>query len=138
MLGHLPILLIALPLVSAPLCVLLRRRAPAWVLSALVSWLTLGMAGALLAEVLQSGPVSYALGSWSAPWGIEYRVDAVNAFVLLLVSLIGAVVVLGAPASIAGELPGMRGNLFYAAWLLCLSGQHGIVATGEAFNVVVF
>ena len=135
---HLPILLIALPLVSAPLCVLLRRRAPAWGLAAVVSWLTLGMAGALLAEVLRSGPVSYALGSWSAPWGIEYRIDAVNAFVLLLVSLIGAVVVLFAPGSIAGELPKARGNLFYAAWLLCLTGQLGMVATGDAFNVFVF
>ena len=30
--------------------------------------------------------ISYALGSWAPPWGIEYRVDAANAFVLVLVS----------------------------------------------------
>ena len=136
--AHLPILLIVVPMMAAPICVLVRKRALTWAFSALICWLVLAMAITLLMRVLETGPISYALGSWGAPWGIEYRVDAVNAFVLLLVSTIGAIVILYAPASVARELPGVRCNLFYAAYLLCLTGLLGMVVTGDAFNVFVF
>ena len=135
---HLPILQIIVPLIGAPLCVILRRRMAAWVLSVLVCFACLVMSSQLLLRVLHSGTISYALGSWSAPWGIEYRVDAVNAFILLLVSLIGSVVILYAPASTRKELPDVRSNLFYTAYLLCLTGLLGMAITGDAFNVFVF
>jgi len=135
---HLPILQIVVPLIGAPLCVILRRRTAAWVLSVLVCFACLAMSCQLLCLVLESGPISYALGGWSAPWGIEYRVDAVNAFILLLVSLIGSVVILYAPASTGRELPDIRSNLFCAAYLLCLTGLLGMAITGDAFNVFVF
>ena len=41
--GHLPILQVALPLIAAPLCVLLRRPAFAWAFTTLVSWALLAM-----------------------------------------------------------------------------------------------
>ena len=112
---HLPILQIIVPLISAPVCVLLRRKMLTWAFSLMVSLAVLCMAAMLLQQVLESGPISYALGNWSAPWGIEYRVDVVNAFVLLLVSIIGAVVLLYAPSSVAKEIPHDRHYLFYTA-----------------------
>ncbi len=137
--AHLPILLIVIPLMSAPICVLLRRGTLAWSFALLVSWATLAMGAMLLLRVLDSGvPISYELGNWSAPWGIEYRVDPLNAFVLLLVAIIGAVVLLYAKPSVAGELPQVRHNLFYAAFLLCLTGLLGMAITGDAFNLFVF
>ena len=135
---HLPILQIIVPLISAPVCVLLRRKMLTWAFSLMVSLAVLCMAAMLLQQVLESGPISYALGNWSAPWGIEYRVDVVNAFVLLLVSIIGAVVLLYAPSSVAKEIPHDRHYLFYTAYLLCLTGLLGITITGDAFNVFVF
>jgi multicomponent Na+:H+ antiporter subunit D len=135
---HLPILLIVIPLMAAPICLLLRRRTLAWAFALLVSWSVLVMAFALLMRVLDQGTVIYLLGNWVTPWGIEYRIDAVNGFVLLLVALIGAVVLLYAPTSIAHELPQVRHNLFYAAFLLCLTGLLGMTITGDAFNVFVF
>ena len=135
---HLPVLLIVLPLMASPICALLRNRILNRLFAILVCWLTLVMSVLLLTKVIGAGPISYALGSWPPPWGIEYRVDTVNAFVLLLVSLMGAIVVLYTPASISRELPGIRSNLFYAAYLLCLTGLLGMVATGDAFNVYVF
>ncbi|MFH1569051.1 MAG: monovalent cation/H+ antiporter subunit D family protein [Gemmatimonadota bacterium] len=136
--AHLPILQVVVPLMAAPICVLLRRREWAWAWAAVITWLSLAMAVALLRRVLSAGVISYAVGGWVAPWGIEYRLDAVSAFLLVLVALIGAVVVLYAPASIAGELPRARGNLLYAAYLLCFTGLLGIVITGDAFNLFVF
>ena len=136
--AHLPILQIVLPLIAAPLCVLIRPRKLVWPFVLAVSWATLALAWTMLEQVLATGPISYLLGGWEAPWGIEYRVDLLNAYVILLVALIGAVVVAYAPASIAREIDADRQPYFYAAFLLCLTGLLGICITGDAFNVFVF
>ncbi len=87
---------------------------------------------------MTSGTVVYDLGGWDAPWGIEYRIDQLSAFVLLVISAISTVVLLAAHVSICDEIPASRHTLFYVLYLLCLAGMLGIVATGDAFNVFVF
>ncbi|MDH3636662.1 MAG: monovalent cation/H+ antiporter subunit D family protein, partial [Gammaproteobacteria bacterium] len=77
-------------------------------------------------------------GGWSAPWGIEYRVDRLNAYLLLIVSSISTVVLLAARISIEKEIPEHRRHLFYVLYLLSLTGLLGVVTTGDAFNVFVF
>lgn len=135
---HLPILQVVLPLLAAPVCALLRRGTLAWLLALIVSWGALLIAGLLLNQVLTGGILSYAIGSWPAPWGIEYRVDPVNAFVLLIVAGTGAVVLIFAKASVEREVAADQQALFYTAYLLCLTGLLGITITGDAFNVFVF
>jgi multicomponent Na+:H+ antiporter subunit D len=135
---HLPALQVVVPLMGAPLCVLLRRGWAAWLLAFAVSLATLAISVALLLQVQASGTISYLLGSWAAPWGIEYRVDAVNAPLLVLVTAIAAVVVPFARASVAAEIPTAHHYLFWATWLLCLAGLLGVAITGDAFNVFVF
>ncbi|MEE2658018.1 MAG: monovalent cation/H+ antiporter subunit D family protein [Candidatus Latescibacterota bacterium] len=135
---HLPILLIVVPLMAAPLCILLRRRELSLILAVVVCWACLSMAARLLQRTLSEGVISYHLGGWPPPWGIEYRVDPVNAFVLLLVAFIGAIVILYAPCSVNAELPEIRTSLFYTAYLLCFTGLMGMTVTGDAFNVFVF
>jgi multicomponent Na+:H+ antiporter subunit D len=136
--AHLPALQIVVPLIAAPLCLLLRRSALAWGLALLTSWAAFGMSIWLLSRVLREGPISYALGDWAAPWGIEYRVDAVNAFVILIVAAIGAVILPYARRSVADEIPAVQHSAFYAAFLLCLTGLLGVSITGDAFNLFVF
>jgi len=136
--AHLPVLLIVVPLLAAPLCVLLRHRTLTWILALLAAWTVLGMSVVVLLRVLDTGFISYALGGWAAPWGIELRIDVVNAYVLVLVALIGATVLLYAPASIAAEIPREQHYLFYTAYLLSFTGLLGITATGDAFNLFVF
>lgn len=135
---HLPVLLIVVPLLAAPLCVLLRHRTLAWIIALLAAWAVLGMSALVLLRVLDSGFISYELGGWAAPWGIELRIDVINAYVLLLVALIGAIVLLYAPASIDAEIPSEHHYLFYTAYLLSFTGLLGITATGDAFNLFVF
>jgi len=89
--NHLPVLLIVVPLMSAPLCVLIRQRKLVLGFGLAVAWSCFAMATSLLLRVLREGTVSYALGNWPAPYGIEYRVDPLNAFVLLFVSALGAI-----------------------------------------------
>jgi multicomponent Na+:H+ antiporter subunit D len=134
----LPALQVVVPLMAAPLCVLLRRGWAAWLLAFAVSRATLAIAVALLLQVQATGTISYLLGSWAAPWGIEYRIDAVNAPLLVLVTAIGAVVMPFARASVAAEIPAEQHYLFWATWLLCLAGLLGVTITGDAFNIFVF
>jgi multicomponent Na+:H+ antiporter subunit D len=136
--AHLPALQVVVPLLSAPLCALIYRPRIAWATALVVSIMALVMSGALLNQVLETGPISYALGGWAAPWGIEYRVDTVNAFVLLIVSAISTVVLPFARDSVEHEVREDRIGLFYTAWMLCLTGLLGIAITGDAFNVFVF
>lgn len=135
---HLPILQVVLPLVAAPICVLLRNGNLAWLLALLVSWVSFAIAIALLSQTLNGGVITYYLGSWPPPWGIEYRIDVVNAFVLLIVSGISAVVLPYARRSVADEIPVQQRALFYTCFLLCLTGLLGVTITGDAFNLFVF
>lgn len=137
-LSQLPALQVVLPLVAAPLCVLLRRPGAAWAVFAVVAVLSFVISLVLAAQVAANGPISYAHGGWAPPVGIEYRIDALNAFVLMIVSGIAAALALYARASVAAEIAGERVYLFYCLLLLCLCGLLGIVATGDAFNLFVF
>lgn len=136
--AHLPVLQVVTPLLAAPLCALLRRPLPSWLLALAVSLAMPPIAAAMLVRVLAEGPISYQLGSWAPPWGIEYRVDAVNGFVLLLVSTIGAAVMVYARRSVAAEIAPRLQGWFYAMYLLCLAGLLGVTVTGDAFNIFVF
>ena len=135
---HLPVLQVVVPLIAAPFCALLPWGRAAWVVTLGACWFALYAAIALLGQVHDGTIISYEIGGWAAPWGIEYRVDAVNAFVLLIVSAIGALVVPFARRSIEKELPAGQIPYFYSAFLLCVAGLLGITVTGDAFNVFVF
>ena len=135
---QLPALPVVVPLVAAPLCALLGRRALALPLALGVVWSTFGLAVALLLRVREAGTLSYAMGGWAAPAGIELRVDLLSAFVVLLVSGLAAVTLTWSPASVAREIPESKQALFFAAFLLCLTGLLGIAVTGDLFNVFVF
>ena len=137
-LRHLPALLIVAPLIAAPICVALRHGRAAWALATAMSWAVLAMAVQLLLMVQKSGPIVYPLGDWQAPWGIEYKVDLLNAFMLVIVAAIGAVVSVYARKSVDKEIPAERHYLFYSMYLLCLTGLMGIAITGDAFNLFVF
>ena len=135
---HLPVLQVVLPLVAAPLCLLLARSVWAWLLAFIVSLAALVISIVLLREVYTGEVLSYAIGGWAAPWGIEYRVDAVNAFILIIVTGISVVALMFAKTSVAQEVAGDKQGLFYTAWLLCLTGLLGIAITGDVFNLFVF
>jgi multicomponent Na+:H+ antiporter subunit D len=138
MIEQLPILQIVIPLAAAPVCILLRRAVPALAFATAVCWSAFAMAVLLLLQVLDHGTISYALGNWEPPWGIEYRVDLLSAFVLLFVSGIAAIVITYAPRSLEAEIPEEKRYLFCAAYLLCMTGLLGIAITGDLFNVFVF
>jgi multicomponent Na+:H+ antiporter subunit D len=123
---------------ASPLCLILHRSQLAWIFSLLVSGLTFIISILLLQQVMTTGLISYELGGWDAPWGIEYRIDKLNAFLLLIISGISTVVLIAAQSSISTEISKDKQTYFYVLYLLSLTGMLGIVATGDAFNVFVF
>ena len=136
--AQLPVLQVVLALVAAPVCILLRRGGLAWGLALAVSWAGFAIALTLLAQVYGGEPITYFFGGWAPPWGIEYRIDTLNAFVLVIIGAISSAVMLFAKRSVSREIPANRQHLFYAMVLLLLAGLYGITITGDAFNVFVF
>jgi len=135
---HLPALQVVIPLLGAAVVAFMRRGAHAFALALTLTWAMPVIAIALLWQTLTGGPISYHLGGWEPPWGIEYRIDALNGFVLVLVSAVSAVMMPYAHRSIAREVEERKQAWFYCMYLLCLCGLLGITITGDAFNAFVF
>lgn len=135
---HLPILQVAIPMLAAPLAVLLRHGGFAFAIVTAGAWAAFAAAIGLWLQVGEVGVISYHIGSWPPPWGIEYRVDRLASFVLVLIAGTAAVVLPWSRASIAREIPADRHYFFYAMFALCVAGLLGITITGDAFNIFVF
>lgn len=138
MLAHLPVLQVIVPLMAAPLCLFLTPPRLVWLFALIASAAAFLISCLLLQQVMTSGTIIYELGGWEAPWGIEYRIDYLSAFLLLIISAASTIVLFAAHTSIQKEIAADRHTLFYILYLLSLAGMLGIVATGDAFNVFVF
>lgn len=138
MIEHLPILQVIVPLLAAPACLLLDRGRLAWLFCCGVGVVTFLTSVLLLQQVSELGPLNYELGGWDAPWGIEYRIDLLTAYVLLVISGVAVLVLVAAHEGIRHEITEAQQPLFYVLYLLCLAGLLGIVATGDIFNIFVF
>ena len=136
--AHLPALQIVVPMFGAVICGFLRRGALAWALTLIVSWMAAAISTELLRQVLANGTISYALGGWAPPVGIEYRVDVIAAFTLFLVSWSSSIILIFARKSIEEEIEVRSRSWLYCMYLLCLTGLLGITVTGDAFNAFVF
>lgn len=135
---HLSILLVVVPLLAAPITAILPRARIAWLLTLLITWSCLLLAVWQLQIVLAGNIISYELGGWAPPWGIEYRIDIINAFIAMIVAAIAAITLPYALRSVEQEIVPRHIPLFYTAFLLCLTGLLGITLTGDIFNLFVF
>ena len=135
---HLPALQVIVPMLSAPLVLLLRPRGLAWAGAAAVAVLSFCIAASLAFAVARGEHFGYDMGGWRAPYGIELSVDAFSALMLLIVTGAGAVSLLAGRPSVDLQIEQERQPLFYAAFLLVLAGLVGITVSADAFNIFVF
>ena len=133
-----PALLITVPLISAFVITGLgwfsRRISYPIALASLL--FSLYSAIMMLWAVLTSGNISYRLGGWPPPFGIEYAVDPLNGFVLVLISLVALLNLITAHKKVAGQFNG-KSHAFYALYVMFVTGLLGITVTGDAFNLYV-
>ena len=139
MADQLPVL-IPVPLlvlsILAPVVGMWRQGLAFWLAVATIAFST-AMSGWALAHVIAHGPMSYALGGWEPPIGIEYVVDHVAAFVSLIVMGVALAVVVGTRRMAEQEMRGRQG-LYYSLVLLLLAGLTGMIVTADLFNLFVF
>ena len=83
--SHFPILQVVVPLILAPICVVIGRSTASWLIAFFASVTSLVIALSLLFSVSDGSSISYHIGGWPPPIGIEYVVDSANAFLLVLV-----------------------------------------------------
>jgi len=131
-------LIVVVPMVGAAVAALLPAGRGPWLLATAISWYMLAAAAMLAGQAMDLGMLSYAMGGWEPPYGVEYRLDPANALLALLIAGLAAVVLPFAGPSLANEVPIEKSPWLYAALLLFLAGQMGIAVSGDAFNIFVF
>lgn len=129
--------IVLIPLLAGPICVLLPGRELPWLLATFSAGAAFVIAAMTLGGVWDGATLRYAFGNWPPPIGIEYRVDAANAFVALLITGVAAILLPWAKPLVDEEVP-ERQNSFYALFLIAFAGLLGITLTGDVFNVFVF
>jgi len=136
--NNLPIFQVIIPLIGAVLCAIIKERKIAWFIAAISSWAVLGVVVILVLRVSAFGSLFYQFGGWEPPIGIQYQIDSLSAFILLLVSAIAVVMITYARESVGAEIDPDKQHLFYTIWLLCFAGLIGMVSTNDIFNIYVF
>ena len=138
---NLPVFLVIIPLFLAFILPTFARRVKL-VEGLVISVETVWLAGAgYLASMvlLQKGvPIIYSMGGWTAPWGIELKIDSLAAFFLLVVTSISFTVALFAKGNLTEEV-GTKGRVtrFYVLLLLLGGAMAGMALTNDLFNVFV-
>ena len=137
---HYPVLIIVICMLSA-LTILIAgwwNKKTCLPISIATISVQLFMAFYILNQVVTSGqPIHYWLGGWMPPWGIEYVINAFNAYVLVIVLFICLLTAIYAKRSMEREQP-RKIVTFYVVFQLLVTGLCGIVVTGDIFNLYVF
>ncbi|MBE0515983.1 MAG: monovalent cation/H+ antiporter subunit D family protein [Methanophagales archaeon] len=136
---HFPVLVVALSLLSAFTIVIagwVNKKSCCFIASATIL-VQLVMAIFILHHVLTVGTIHYWLGGWKPPWGIEYVMDALNAYILIILLFLALLCVIYSKRSIEHELP-HKIVPFYTIYQLLITGLCGITVTGDLFNMYVF
>jgi multicomponent Na+:H+ antiporter subunit D len=115
-----------------------RSHTVSWYITLFATAVSFFISLSVLNTVMTDGRISYHIGGWEPPWGIEYVVDYLSAFVLVIVSFISFVMSVYAKSSIELELNKDRITAFYSIYMLFVTGLMGIVITGDIFNLYVF
>jgi multicomponent Na+:H+ antiporter subunit D len=136
---HFPVLLIALSLISSFTILLAGwlNKKFCWFISLATIFVQLLMAVSILNHVLTVGTISYWLGGWMPPWGIEYVMDALNGYILVVLLFLALVCLIYSKRNIEHELPD-KIVPYYVVYQLLVTGLCGVTVTGDIFNMYVF
>ncbi|KGJ96386.1 monovalent cation/H+ antiporter subunit D [Colwellia psychrerythraea] len=132
-LSFLPILLPMLAgviLLMPPFC---NNKTSRRITSVVLSTVTFLVSLALLLKVQADGTQVYAIGDWSAPFGIVLVADPLSTLLVCLTTLLGLVCALYASAG-----DDEKGSFFHPLIHFLILGVNGAFLTGDAFNLFVF
>lgn len=140
---QLPAILLLAPLFGALITGLVGNGDHRRCFPILIASLTISFACAigLLGQVIQNGTIDYFMGGWGtdrAPLGvgIQLRVDALNALLLLVITTVALLVAVYSLRR-AGEENTEKTPQFYMLFQMLCVGLLGITVTADAFNLFV-
>jgi multicomponent Na+:H+ antiporter subunit D len=136
--AHLPVLQVVVPMLVAPLVVLLHPRGLAWFAATVASAASFLLAVQMAGGVLAGQVYRYALGGWPAPYGIALEVDAFSVLLLLILTGASTLALAAGRASLDRQIELHRQPLFFAAWLLALAGMAGIFVFMEISSLASY
>ena len=135
---NLPIIVVLCPLMTSLLVVLIPNIFFSWILTTLSTFLTFLFSILLYQEIQIHSYISYALGKWMPPIGIEYIIDKVSIIPVIIISGISFIATIFAYKIMPEEIEKKSISKVYSLWLLAIAGLLGLVTTGDAFNLFVF
>lgn len=137
--ANLPLLVPLTIIIPALLIPLIGLRVPgaAYPLALAAVVASIPLAGFGLFRVIEGGTVTYTVGGWEAPIGIELVLDPLASFLTLVVTVVSCLVLIHARQVASVEHPDKRVP-YYSLVLLLLAGFCGILSTGDLFNLYVF
>lgn len=87
---------------------------------------------------LEGRVLSYAVGGWAAPWGIEVLIDPLSAFMLVVISFVALIILFYSASALEWEVPEAGTGWYYTAFLLLVASMMGMAITNDLFNMYVF
>ncbi len=134
--ANLVIMQIILPLIAGLGLFLLPKRF-SWLFSAVAISITALITLLLFKTTLSSESIYYHLGNWSSSIGIEYKVDRLNSFFMLIISIASLINIFAMRSLINHELDPKKLPLFFGLFLIALTGSLGICISNDIFNIYV-
>lgn len=138
---NLPIFIVLLPLFTAFFLPTIARKIRLVEALVFLAGLLLVVATVCLSFILikRGGvPIIYELGGWSAPWGIELKIDNLSVFFLLVVALVSLPVSLFGQNNLHKDLGGTKNTArFYTLYLLLIGSLAAMAFTNDLFNIFV-
>ena len=135
-----PILLVAVPLAFAALCPIVGM----WKRKLCFPFSVVGVLAAdffvfsLWGKVTPRSVVTYAVGGWKPPFGIQIRIDFVGLFIASLIGVVGLLALIYSWRYVSHELDEEKVTYYYTLYLLLFTSMLGFSVTGDIFNMFVF
>jgi multicomponent Na+:H+ antiporter subunit D len=135
-----PVLLVAVPLFFAALCPVVGM----WKRAACFYWALAGVAATgfltwtLVGKATAARPVTYNVGGWRPPFGIQIRIDYFGLFMACIITGVALLVLVYCFRYATHDLKPERVPYFYTLFLLMFLAMIGFSITGDIFNMFVF
>lgn len=138
--SNLPVFVVIAPFIVAFILPTISRRLRLVESLTLVLSILLVVGAGLLTHYVKAQDTAtfYSMGGWTAPWGIELKIDSLSAFFVLVVAGVSLPVSMFSVANLSGEVGNSyRTTRFYVLYLILIGALAGIAFTNDMFNVFV-
>ncbi|MBS3901643.1 MAG: monovalent cation/H+ antiporter subunit D family protein [Dethiobacter sp.] len=135
-----PLLLVLFVLMAALLMptIFHFRRRLCGAAALLVMFIALLISLSFVRLTLEGRVLSYAVGGWPAPWGIEVLIEPLSAFMLAVISFVALIVIFYSVSALEWEVPEAGIGWYYTTFLLLIAAMKGMAITNDLFNMYVF